>query len=459
MLLLSDNFRKPTPPEAVLFGATLLGGSVDAAQVVNVGGVSGLGMGTMLVCGTAWAVWAKRPTLANRLVPVLLPLVGFEGYQAASMAWTPAAAKGLQLLAVGLAFVALVLLAAREVGRDRRFAATLHAALLAAGWVGTGLYLAEVAAGKAETADCLVNARSYALMVMVVSAVALARWRAGSRFALASAAVFAAALFLSLSRTALVVTLLMVPAAIALRGTLRSLAAAVLILAAGGAAFGVALATYPPLYARFFGHDASLAVGGVAINAEGRTRVWNMLLDGVGPDWFAGKGIASSEAVVEQVFGRWGLAQPHNDYIRFYYDGGLIAVGLWSAFVVAAVFHIAGDLRRAIRAGGGDPPLHVAALLAVVAVSASMATDNPVSYAFVMLPLGVVLGASLGAGQRAWNERRGFTVELAGVAAEAAAPVLHRGSLPTDTHGGDTPTQSQHRDGRLQRRPLPAGGG
>lgn len=401
MLLLTTHFRKPTPAEAVLLGAVAIAATVDGTQAVKAGGVSGLGMATMALCGLGGWAWTRRPFLPTALAGVLLPLLAFELYAATSMLWTPATGKGLQLLAVGVAFVAVTLLAARETAADPAFGPRLHRGLLAAGGVAVALYAVSAALVARRGGQSLIEPRSFALTGMVIAAVALSRWLAGDRRAGLVALALVAALAHSLSRTALVTTLLLVPAAFALRGTARGMATAVLLLAAGGAAFGAALVAYPPLYERFFGHDASLAVGGVSINAEGRTRVWALLLDDLGDDWLTGKGVAASEKLVEDQFSQFGLAQPHNDYIRFYYDGGAISLALWAAFALAVTARAAADLRRATRAGSPDAPLHAAALLALLAVSGSMFTDNPFSYAFVMLPLALILGASLGAGTAA----------------------------------------------------------
>jgi len=143
-----------------------------------------------------------------------------------------------------------------------------------------------------------------------------------------------------------------------------------------------------------------MKVGGVAFNASGRTRIWEVLYQTIGDDWLFGKGMASSEIVIRNTFNGL-IAQPHNDYLRYYYDTGAVGLTLYLCFALSFVIRSAGNLIRSIRYQTPDYPLHVAALLSFLAVSWSMLTDNSVCYSFVMFPLAIVMGCSLGAGAAA----------------------------------------------------------
>ncbi len=72
---------------------------------------------------------------------------------------------------------------------------------------------------------------------------------------------------------------------------------------------------------------------------------------------------------------------------------------MWLAFVGMIIVRMSASLRRAIRNRSTDYPLHLAPILAIAAVSGSMLTDNSVDYFFVMIPLGIVIGCSLGVGR------------------------------------------------------------
>jgi O-antigen ligase len=150
-----------------------------------------------------------------------------------------------------------------------------------------------------------------------------------------------------------------------------------------------AVTSWAPLRDRFSEGDVSLSVGGVNINAEGRTKVWSVLWSEAQDEILVGRGPGAASA--RSVAMDPAFDHPHNDYLRIVYDFGLVGLGLLGWFVVRTTRL----LRRARRrARDAIPPL--AALYAGVAVLLVMATDNPLDYPFVMIPLGALLGLGLG---------------------------------------------------------------
>jgi O-antigen ligase len=394
--------RKASAAQMLLLGLAALCGTVDLLHNLPFGSLSGMGVATLLACGGAWAMWLARPALPTDLLKPLLPLLMFDLYACGSMLWYNPGPKGLQLLAVALAFLALILLTARETDRNPEMAHRLQKTLLYSSAVGVLLYFFAVAKGGLDATGGIVGGRTFALYAMVIVSIAIARWRGGQKSALIWTIIVLLAVFLSLSRTALVASLLLFPLAFALRGDRKSIMLAVLILALGGISFGAAVMSYKPLYDRFFGYDASMSVGGLNVNASGRTAMWNGLLENLGNDWVFGKGIAASGNYIDDYFPE--LGHPHNDYLRFYYDLGVVGLAMWLAFVGMIIVRISASLRRAILNRSSDYPLHLAALLALAAVSISMLTDNSVDYFFVMIPLGIVIGCSLGVGRVAKSQ-------------------------------------------------------
>jgi O-antigen ligase len=416
--LSSNLLSKPDAARVLLLTVLLVTGTVDFTRGVSIGGITALGAFTLAGCGAAWAFWITRPYLPMDLLKPLLPLVLFELYAVGSMSWYSPGPKGLQLLAVGLAFLGLILLTARETDRDAALADDLHKVLLITSVPAVLLYFYAVEDGGLA-ADGLVNARPFALYAMVALAVAVARWRAGGREGmgyLVWGGVIVLAVFLSLSRTALVACLLLFPIGIALRLNRKSLIQAVVILVIATTAFVTAVFTYQPLYERFFGYDMA-TMGGVDINVSGRAKMWNMLFETLGNDWVFGKGIAASGNLIDEYFP--DIGHPHNDFLRFYYDLGVVGLSMWLTFVFAFTWKTLRNLRRSIRDAGGDYPVHMAALMALIAVSGSMFTDNSVSYSFVMMPLAIVMGCSLGAGRAA---ERSAAARMASVS-EVIGPV------------------------------------
>jgi O-antigen ligase len=423
--LTSNLLSKPDAARVLLLAVLLVTGTVDFTRGVSVGGVTALGAFTLVGCGAAWAFWFTRPYLPTDLLKPLLPLVLFELYAVGSLSWYSPGTKGLQLLAVGLAFLGLILLTARETDRDPALADDLHMALLITSVPAVLLYFYAVEDGGLA-ADGLVNARPFALYAMVALAVAIARWRAGAGVGyLVWGGVIVLAVFLSLSRTALVACLLLLPIGIALRLNRKSLMQALVILVIAATVFISAVFTYPPLHDRFFGYDQA-SFGGVDMNVSGRAKMWNMLFETLGNDWVFGKGIAASGNLIDEYFP--DIGHPHNDFLRYYYDLGVVGLSMWLTFVLAFSWKTMQNLRRSIRDAASDYPLHLAALMALIAVSGSMFTDNSVSYSFVMMPLAIVMGCSLGAGRvAARNAAAIMPVISDGVGEiEEALPTQHR---------------------------------
>lgn len=379
-----------------LFALLTLSAFADVLRRASAGGISGMGLLTILGCGAAWAMWLSRPFLPNDLLKPLLPLMMFEFYGVGSLLWYFSGTAGLQLLCVGLGFLAIILLVARETNGKTALGLKFHTVILYTSAIPVCIYFLQYLKGVGADEGAL-GARSFALYVMVPMAIALARWRAGNILCLIWGLIIVVVVMLSMSRTSMVVLLLLIPASVALRGNKKSLTLALLILISASFAFGTAVMVYQPLHDRFFKFDASMKVGGVAVNASGRTKMWNALLDSLGNDWMFGKGIASSEHLITIVMPQ--LGQPHNDFLRFYYDLGMIGLGMWLAFVITVIWAMAGNLRRSIANRTPDYPLHVAGILAITALSGSMGTDNSISYCYVMMPLAVVIGSSLGAGR------------------------------------------------------------
>jgi hypothetical protein len=401
-------FRRITLPRAVLFVVMLFCSLVDMPgnyHPLGGSGPSGLGVGTIVIAGLIWAVFLIRPVLPGFVLKSLAFLVLFEIYASGTMLWSGTGIDGIQLLLVGIAFLGLIVVCARESAIDPQSGIFISRAMLLASVIGVLMYLS-VAAGEkklGESLDPIIHPRPFALFAITIVAVSLSRWRASdpakpsSLVPLAWAALTTFTVALSMSRTALVCCVGLFPLAILLRLNLKSLVQALLVLGAGGFLFVSAILAYKPLYDRFVGYDASMHVAGMTVNASGRTAIWDTLLRSIGDDWMFGKGEAASEILIRRKFNGL-IAQPHNDYLRFYYDTGIVGLALWLCFAGVFYARTTANLRYSVRERTADYPLHVAALLAFSAVSWSMLTDNSICYSFVMMPLGMVMGCSLGAG-------------------------------------------------------------
>lgn len=84
------------------------------------------------------------------------------------------------------------------------------------------------------------------------------------------------------------------------------------------------------------------------------------------------------------------ISHPHNEYLRLFHDFGHVGAVLFVLGLLSLLW------RTASRARHSSDPIHWSALLGILAVIAAAFTDNVIIYTFVMIPLGLLVGASLG---------------------------------------------------------------
>jgi O-antigen ligase len=193
---------------------------------------------------------------------------------------------------------------------------------------------------------------------------------------------------LSLSRTATAIALVML-IFLSVRGKrgFRLVRSSVFAGLAAAAAYWL-ITYYAPFRDRFIGGDNAATIGNVELNTSGRSVLWNMTIRSAEANPLFGNGPGTATALISGAFKN--ISHPHNEYLRLFHDFGYVGAGL---FVIGIAMLLAQTLKRALRA---DHPIHWAALLGLLAVVAAAFTDNVIIYPFVMVPLGVILGASAG---------------------------------------------------------------
>jgi O-antigen ligase len=207
------------------------------------------------------------------------------------------------------------------------------------------------------------------------------------------AVVLLALSFLSLSRTGFAVALLAFVGAMfglrSVRGAGRTLATllAVAALVAAGLHFA------NPFAARFNEPDAIVLPGGIRLSVSGRGTLWQATWESALQSPIIGNGVGSARGPVSAVLP--GSTHPHNDYLRVFHDLGVVGIVLLVAGLGSAALAAARSLRRGVARPGFSPAVHLASLLAVVVLALEMVTDNSLVYPFVIIPVGVIVGASL----------------------------------------------------------------
>jgi O-antigen ligase len=288
---------------------------------------------------------------------------------------------GAQNVMVYLSFILVMIVTSRLSSAGTADAILRRMRLV--GWVAAGLYLATVAQSGLEAAT-LYSPRAFALAALILLAGTVAagnsRWLP---------LVLVVAIVASLSRTATVVSLAIFCLGLAVRGQrsgrlFRVLAMILLALVAGWEL----VTRYAPMRDRFLGGDRAVDYGGLKFNTSGRSDIWAAVWASCKHHLWVGGGPGSAEQVVTAIFGT-KVTHPHNDYLRLLHDFGLVGLAL---FVLGYLML----LRRTwVRGRVTGHPIHWAAFLSLLAVAGVAFTDNVIVYPFVMIPLGLIVGASL----------------------------------------------------------------
>ena len=324
---------------------------------------------------------------------VLVPLYAFAGWALLSMVWVKPSVAGLQNTLVYAAFAALVPVTAAAVIHGDLTVATARRAITYSILFASGLAAGNLVFGGVG-GEVLIGPRSYALLGLVGVAWGAAHARFGERRLGLLAAVCWLLILLSLSRLAFAASLAIATLAFADVRTAGRVVRSILVLASVAAIAYVSVTSFDPLASRFRPQGDLQSVGGVTINVEGRSNLWGITWRSYLDSPVVGKGAGSSEVAIEQALGR--KSHPHNDYLRVAHDLGILGL----AVLLIAFGGLLRHAFRSTRAAGNDhptAPLHLASGLALLGLLAGMTTDNALVYLFVVIPVGVLLGVSIGA--------------------------------------------------------------
>jgi hypothetical protein len=165
---------------------------------------------------------------------------------------------------------------------------------------------------------------------------------------------------------------------------------------AGGLGVGLAgylLATrFEPLQARFEQNDGASLLG-VQVGTTGRDNLWSTLISR-STDPVFGQGVGAAQDEIARVFVR--ITQPHNDYLRLFYDLGWPGMLLW----IAALLVLTGGAVRRLQATPNGPgrAIHLAAAAAGLTILVYAGFNNIIIGVGSMLPFGAIMGASIAQG-------------------------------------------------------------
>ena len=380
-------------------GTILLSALIDMPRNLGLGAMSGLGLMTLAVAAAGTFVAIIDPPARTAGPP--LGFVFFAAWCAAGLLWGGVSVVGIQATIAVTCFLVSIAVGAAAVKTTRgRAAVELSLTLMAV--ISCMMYLATLLV-KGVGEAWFFSPRSFALAALVSLAWSLALVRYGSRHAIWLVIGLALAILFSLSRTAFAIALIITPlAAVSSRGLVKMLRVGLIVLLVA-AVFYVVFTQVAVFRERFTEGDVR-QVGVVRINASGRLAVWPFIWESFSDSPWLGHGAGSTVELTTSLFGE-DLAHAHNDYLKLLHDFGLVGALLWLLGTTAGVTSSFRAWRESDRGGDSAARFHLASALALIAVAISMATDNTISYFFVMAPTGVLLGASRGLAARGRPER------------------------------------------------------
>lgn len=389
----------------VLSVTLLLCGLTDFIRKFNVGGITALGLLTIVLALGSWCCVFTRYHKLPKIVLVASGLVLFIICAVLNWLWYYAslpAMNVIQNLSVYLAFPGMILLSIIQSYRILVIPEYISKTLPIAIKISVCLYALSVLIYRPGT-GLIMAARSFALFAIVGCAWFMASWRYGLPGGWKWLALTILTIAFSFSRSALIIVILLFPisqfSCKTLKGWLRMGLTIAIIIIVSYLAF-----TYvEPIRSRFTDTGDNATVGGVQINTSGRNAAWPIAYASAWESPWIGKGPGSVGTVLVKSVGS-AFSHPHNDYLRIFHDYGLIGLTLWLMGYGQLMSKTWQNWQWAERNDRDSVHIHLAAVLSLIGIALAMITDNVIVYIFVMAPLGILVGASLGSGNRRQKE-------------------------------------------------------
>jgi O-antigen ligase len=387
----------------LLLSALALSATVDLVGRVQVGPTTAYAWLTGAIATAALSMALLAPS--NGLMPSTRRVLGFmtllPAWAVLSVVWAPVDLNGAQNALAYVAFVALVAVATHATASGQLTFPVLRDAMLITFSVGSALYCASLAFDGLGGSD-VVSARAYALFAAVGVGWCAALGRNGYRAEFWMAFLLSGLAFMSLSRTAFVTSILLLTLGMLGMRSMREVARSAIVACAVSV---VALSLYSysnPFSARFHNGDVVTVAGDFSLNVMGRKQLWQATWDSALDHPVAGGGLGSADVAVRRASPTDD--NPHNDYLRVFHDLGLVGLALLLIALVAPVSASAAAYRATPRIVRQRRSAHLAGMLVLMSLGLGMTTDNALIYLFVLAPVALAVGSSLGQRDRTIRE-------------------------------------------------------
>jgi O-antigen ligase len=380
-----------------VLSATLFSGIALVVSNPGVAAISHMGMLTIYVAAGSWLLWLNRGAWSRWILLVLSPWIALLIIATISLSWSPARADGIQNILVLAVFVGVMLLSAEQVRESSKLQFSIQNVIIVTTSLAACVFMVAYLFPEVRNYSIGTSARSFSLLALVGVSCLLAKWRNGSKLSLLLAAAIMAVVILSLSRTAFVVSLILVPLArINLRSALGWISFVAWLISTI-VIIQILVTRVESIRSRFFEGDLSIEIAGIPINAMGRMEFWTVTIESFRESPWFGAGAGSAQLLMERVFGAgMGVDHPHNEYLRYLHDYGLLGLSVLVVSLVTLLLITFRSWMRADSCKSSAATTHLAAFLATIAIMLAMATDNVLVYLWVMAPFGALVGASIG---------------------------------------------------------------
>ena len=373
---------------------------VDAPSYFSAGTISLMGILTILYAACIAFLVSWRPKEAWCALRAVWPLSTLLLFSMLQCLWYRPSVQTVQTLCLQWIFLGLIVLMMTG-DKSRLDAVTVGGMLQYAAIVGSLCYaivfVYEGFGSEGIGAISFVAARSFALFALLGVGLFLGRAATGSRAGFWLAIVLIFLIALSLSRTALVVGIILFPLSRFRSLTFRDLKRILLIGGVALCGLYILVSSIDALRLRFLGSNSvqDYVSGEASVDTSGRLEAWVVTLSSYVESPWIGKGPGSANDLIDDTLYRLDIGHPLNEYLRFLHDECIVGLLLLLAGSFQLLLPCQRAYRKSIREGSPEAGFHLGTFLALVAALLTMFTDNTASYIFVMAPLGIMVGTTL----------------------------------------------------------------
>lgn len=397
---MSAAVRFGTPLALVALAPVVGAALVNLPQRMPIGAVSLMGALTIAQTLITLIALATLRTFPRRVLILSLPLLLYLAWLIMRSIFAPPGLEGAQNALVYFLFAATLLLTGTLAAHfPARMLHLFERALAILTITAFLVIVANFIAFGWPRGNWWVGARSAALIGLVALNWALVRWAEGDRHAFPGMLAWLVLIVMTTSRTASFIALVSIACiGLVLLRTNRGKALitlAVVVVAVLG--FGLLLALSPVYRTRMLAGDASLYIGDVAINANGRIEYWATTVDAIRHHPIVGAGAGSSQEMISASFlNSDNVVHPHNDYLRVWHDLGLVGLLLLLLGPALWLPRLARSGYRRLLYGDSISAPVLLASLTLLQLLLAMFTDNILIYPFFMGAAGTIVGLALG---------------------------------------------------------------